>query len=72
MSINGRFQFYIFMSLHNSSLLSVKGNNMPEEYIEQDSIETPAGFQTNAPWGLDRIDDRAGTGGVYAYNSESI
>ncbi|XP_022096708.1 uncharacterized protein LOC110982536 [Acanthaster planci] len=39
------------------------------EYIEQDSIETPAAYQDNPTWGIDRIDSRKGIDGYYNYNS---
>lgn len=39
-------------------------------YVEEDGIVTAVATQTNAPWGLDRIDQRnRPTNGTYTYNS---
>ncbi|MEU2182245.1 S8 family peptidase [Streptomyces thermolilacinus] len=36
--------------------------------IEEDQKVTATATQTNAPWGLDRIDQRSGRDGLYTYN----
>ncbi|CAL9279038.1 MULTISPECIES: S8 family peptidase [unclassified Streptomyces] len=36
--------------------------------IEEDQKVTASATQTNAPWGLDRIDQRSGRNGTYTYN----
>jgi subtilisin family serine protease len=41
-------------------------------YVEEDALGTPASVQTSAPWGLDRIDQRARpTNGRYYYQNPS-
>ncbi|XP_022096706.1 uncharacterized protein LOC110982534 [Acanthaster planci] len=41
------------------------------EDVYEDTIATIFGSQSGAPWGLDRIDSRSGTDGVYNYNSNA-
>jgi subtilisin family serine protease len=36
--------------------------------IEEDQKVSSAATQTNAPWGLDRVDQRSGRNGTYTYN----
>ncbi|XP_038079207.1 aqualysin-1-like [Patiria miniata] len=41
------------------------------EYIHEDVIGTIYGSQSGATWGIDRIDSRTGTNGVYNYNDNA-
>lgn len=41
--------------------------NPQVEYVEEDGVCTLVGTQYNAPWGLDRIDQRDGLDGIFNY-----
>jgi subtilisin family serine protease len=41
-------------------------------YVEQDQVVTASTTQSNATWGLDRIDARAGTSGTFSYTNTGL
>ena len=72
LGINPRFVYTAalngFAGTLNQGQLNALQNNPNVAYIEQDGIARTMETQTNATWGLDRIDARAGLDGSYTYN----
>jgi subtilisin family serine protease len=54
------------LSLPDAALNGLR-NNPNVAYVEQDQVVSLATTQTGATWGLDRIDARSGTDGLYNY-----
>lgn len=58
-----------FAGTLNAGQLNALQHNPNVAYIEQDGIATTMETQSNATWGLDRIDARSGLSTTYTYNN---
>jgi subtilisin family serine protease len=56
----------------NAGQLNALQHNPNVRYIEQDGIATASTTQSNATWGLDRIDARSGLSGTFTYNNTGL
>ncbi|HEX8210794.1 MAG TPA: S8 family serine peptidase [Longimicrobium sp.] len=61
-----------FAGTLNTGQLNALQHNPNVRYIEQDGIATASTTQSNATWGLDRIDARSGLSGTFTYNNTGL